>query len=116
MERPYGPYPTEGDALAAGRIKRLADRQPRGGARAADPALVRTRPFELTEGQRHLVNGIYAGIGAVCDTAEDGAAVLVLALSEFLIQSARPEHIPEAVETAIECLRYNTGRIDDAGT
>lgn len=86
--------------------------KPRGEPRAANPALVRTREFVPTEKQRALISGIYVGIGATCDTAEEGIAVLVLALSELLAQSARPENIPEAVETAIECLRFNTGMKD----
>ena len=80
--------------------------------RPPDPARVATRPFELSEAQREVVDRLYVGIGETCQTPEDGVAVIVYALSEFLLKMAKPNSIPEAVATVIECLRINMASTD----
>jgi hypothetical protein len=78
--------------------------------RAPDPARVRTREIEFSDDQHELVETLLATIREVCQTPEEAAALLVYALSEFLLRIAKPDTIPEAVATAIECLRQNTGQ------
>jgi hypothetical protein len=88
-------------------IERLVDNL---GSRAADPARVRARPFESSDDQRQLVEWLFDGLRRSCETPEDAIAVIVYALSEFILRGAKGDSIPEAVETAIRCLRLNTER------
>lgn len=77
--------------------------------KSANPDLVRTRVFEPNSEQRSFVEYAIAETRTICETPEDATAVLALALSEFILRVAKPENVPEAVETAIRCLRLNTG-------
>lgn len=77
--------------------------------RAVDMALVRTREFAMTAEQRQLRDYVFAHIGRSCANSEEGVALLGVMLADFITATAKPELFPEAVETAIVCLRINTG-------
>lgn len=77
--------------------------------RPADPAHVKVRPFEPTREQEIFQNYALAYIGRTCANSEEGVAFLVYMLSDFITRTAKPELLPEAVETAIRCLRINAG-------
>lgn len=70
---------------------------------------VRTRPVEMTDQELAAVNAFWQMLKPICKTPERTVAVLTFSLSEFLFKVAKPEAIPAAVETAVECLRINTG-------
>lgn len=70
---------------------------------------VRTRPVEMTDKETAAVDAFWQILKPICGTPERTVAVLTFALSEFLLRVAKPETMPAAVETAVECLRINTG-------
>lgn len=78
--------------------------------RAADPALVKTRAIEFTEVQQKASKAIQGVVAAISPNAETAIALLVDALAQFIMKTAEKDKLPEAVETAIECLRINTGQ------
>ncbi len=77
--------------------------------RGPDPDLVCTREFAPNETQLIVVNAIYQSLGVVCPTPEDAIALLTYALTDYIQRIAKKDKLPEAVETLIACIRFNTG-------
>lgn len=74
---------------------------------AVDMAKVATREFVMNGEQRQLRDYVYAHIGRSCANSEEGVALLGVMLADFIKATAKSELLPEAVETAVACLRIN---------
>lgn len=77
--------------------------------RAVDESRVAIREVQFTAAQERLAESMYRGASLMCATPEEATALIVFALSEFINKVSKPELIPEAVETAVRCLRFNCG-------
>lgn len=86
---------------------RLVDREVEM-SRPADPELVGIREFEPDQAQLRAINAIYLAIGTSCNKAEDALALLTYALTEYIQKVSKPDRYPEAVETVIKCIRFNS--------
>lgn len=85
---------------------RLVDRE-RESRRPADPDLVKTREFQPNEIQLMAVNAIYQALGVSCKTPEEAVALLTYAVTDYLERITKKDKLPEAIETVIQCLRFN---------
>lgn len=72
------------------------------------------RHFELSEEEQQFTNDVLASASSIGRIPEQTVGILVNILSEFLIRTAKAEHLGLAVRQAVECLEMNTGQVAQA--